>query len=72
MNENEEYIKIYSNELCKRWINETVRFYPTSMNVLQSHIIEAESLFDIVIVKDEITSLDIPEVQYSILLRSIK
>ena len=36
MNDDEESLQIYSNELCKRYINEQVRFYPISVNVLQN------------------------------------
>ena len=42
------------------------------MNVLQSYIIEAGSLFGSVIIMNGIPSLDIPVVKYSILLRSTK
>ena len=54
MNDNEESLHIYSDELCKIYINEQIRFYLTSMNVLQSYIVESESLFNILIVKDDI------------------
>ena len=54
MNYDEEYLHIYSKYLCKRYIDKQVSFYPTSINVLQSYIIEAVSLFVSVIVKDEI------------------
>ena len=42
------------------------------MNVIQSYIIRTGIILDSVIVKDEIPSSDIPAVQYSILLRSMK
>ena len=42
------------------------------MDVLKYYIIEAVSLFNSVILNDEITSSDIPAVQYPILLRSMK
>ena len=56
MNDDEKSLQIHYNELCKRYINEQVRFYPTSMNFLQSYIIESGSLFDGVIVDYEIPS----------------
>ena len=56
INDDEESLQIYSNELCKKHINEQVRFYLTSMNVLQYYIIEAGSLLDIVSVNNEIPS----------------
>ena len=55
INDDEESLQIYSNELCKKHINEQVRFYLTSMNVLQYYIIEAGSLLNSVIAKDEIS-----------------
>ena len=58
--------------MCKRYINEQVRFYTTSINFLQSQIIEEGIIFDSVILKDEIPSSDISAVQYSVLLRSMK
>ena len=56
INDDEESLQIYSNELCKKHINEQARFYLTSMNVLQYYIIEAGSLLDIVSVNNEIPS----------------
>ena len=49
MNDDEKSLQIHYNELCKRYINEQVRFYPTSMNFLQSYIIELGTLFNNVI-----------------------
>ena len=62
-------VYIYIQIICVNiYINEQVRLYPTSVNFLQSYTIEAGSLFNSVIVKDEIPSSDITMVQYLILL----
>ena len=71
-NDDEESLQRYANEICVRYIKEQVRYYPNSMNAIQSFIVEAGRLFESVIVKDEIPSSDLPPVQYSILLRSMK
>ena len=52
MNYDEEYLQIYSNEFCNKYINEQVRFYPNSMNVLLFYNIGSGSIFNIVLVKE--------------------
>ena len=54
------------------YINEQVHFYLTSMNVLQSYIIETGIIYDSLIVRYEIPSSYIPVVKYKIWLKSIK
>jgi len=36
-NNDEDSLQRYSNELCEKYIKEQVRYYPNSMNMIQSY-----------------------------------
>ena len=68
----EEALQSYSNSLLVRYIKEQVRYFPNSMKTICEIIVMAGIVLDSVIIKDEIPISDMPPVQYSILLRSMK
>ena len=68
----EDDLRKYSNALLLKYIKEQVRYFPNSMKTTCEIIVMAGIVFDSIIIKDEIPITDMPPVQYSILMRSIR
>ena len=72
INNDEESLQHYSNELLLKYIKEQVRYFPNSLKIIDSFIVVAGIVLDNAIVKGEIVMTDMPPVQYSILAKSME
>ena len=69
-NNNEESLKLYADNLTKRYIIEQVQYFPNSKRVIDHWIITANNLFHAIIVSDEVHITEMPPVQLSNILSS--
>ena len=65
-NKNEESLKLYADNLTKRYIIEQVQYFPNSKRAIDHWIITANNLFRAIIVRDEVPITEIPPVSYRI------
>ena len=58
--DDQEFLKTYSRQLLKRFIEEKLVYFPNSMNVLSQWILTAGDLFNSVILLYDIPITDMP------------
>ena len=68
MEEDEESLKQYSNQVMYKYISTQLLFFPNGQRIIDALIIQSGDLFDSVIIKNEIPVNDMPVVQLSALL----
>ena len=70
MNEDDESLLKYSDQLFTRYIEEQLIFFPNSRQIIDTWIQDAGDIFDDVIIKGSIPITEMPSVQLTSLLKS--
>ncbi len=64
-----EDLAVYSNELCKKYIQEQVKYFPNAKMAIDSFIVSSGHIFDDAIIENNIAIRDFPPVQMSSLFK---